>query len=70
MLLVSFCMRPFESKLRTAILGYDIIRILPPPAFRIRINKTLLHNTCTHALVNDCVADIWSGPFKPFYISQ
>ena len=54
-----------ESKLSTTILSYDISRILPTPAFRIRINKTLLHNALTHARANDCVADIRHGPSKP-----
>ena len=47
-----------ESKLNTKILGYDIIRTAPTPAFRIKIAKALLHNALTHARAHDCVADI------------
>ena len=36
-----------ESKLNTKILGYDIIRTAPTPAFRIKIAK--VHNALTHA---------------------
>ena len=50
-----------ESKLNTKILGYDIIRTAPTPAFRIKIAKALLHNALTHARAHDCVADIWGG---------
>ena len=55
-----------ESKLSTTILGYDIIRITPTPAFRIKITKVHLHNALTHARANDCVADIWGGTLQPF----
>ena len=49
------------SLLETKILGYDIIRVKPSPAFKIKIPKALLHNALTHARVHDCVADIWGG---------
>ena len=49
------------SLLETKILAYDIIRVKPSPAFRIKIPKALLHNALTHARVHDCVADIWGG---------
>ena len=54
-----------ESKLNSTIFGYDIIRITPTPAFRIKITKALLHNAITHARANGCVADICGGTSQP-----
>ena len=50
-----------ESKLCTTILSYDIVRVLPTPAFRVIIGKSLLHNAIIHARTNKCIADIWGG---------
>ena len=50
-----------ELKVGTSILGYEIIRAYPTPAFRVKILKSVFHNAITHARSNDCVADIWRG---------
>ena len=50
-----------ESKLSTSILGFDITRASPTPAFRVMILKSCLNNAITHARANGCIADIWSG---------
>ena len=47
-----------DSELNTKIIGYDIVRTVPTPAFRIKIAKALLYNALTHARAHDCVADI------------
>ena len=52
-----------ESKLSTSILGFDITRASPTPAFRVKILKSCLHNAITHARANGCVADIWGENF-------
>ena len=53
-----------EAKLNTTILDYDVIHVVPTPAFRIKIKKCLLHNALTHARSNGCVADIWGGAYR------
>ena len=50
-----------ESKLCTTVISYDVVRVLPTPALRVKIGKSLLHNAITHARANGCVADIWGG---------
>ena len=51
-----------ESKLNTTVLAYDIIKTVPTPAFRIKIQKSLLHYAITHVRCNYCIADIWKCP--------
>ena len=48
-----------EGKLGTSILEYEIIRISPTPAFRVKISKPLFYNAIVQARSNECVADIW-----------
>ena len=50
-----------KSKLNSNILAYDVIRLKPTPAFRVKIRKSTLYHALSHARENGCVVDLWRG---------
>ena len=50
-----------EAILKCGILGYVLVRRVPTPAYKVKIEAHLLPDALVNACHNGCFADVWLG---------